>query len=61
LIPKGDWAWPKSKDDAAILAAMKNATSFVLVGNSAKGAQMQDTFSLRGFSASIEEAARRCQ
>ncbi len=62
LIPLDDWAWPKSeKQDAEIIAAMKRATSFVLVSHSAKGIQVQDTFSLRGFSSSIDEAKRRCQ
>jgi len=62
LIPLDDWAWPKSeKQDAEIIAAMESATSFVLVSHSAKGIQVQDTFSLRGFSSSINEAKRRCQ
>lgn len=62
LITDGEWAWPGTKDDdTAILAALKKGTTAVLTAKSGKGTQTQDTFSLRGFTAAMEEAAKRCQ
>lgn len=62
LFVDGEWAWPGTpEEDAAILAAMKKGTDAVLMGKSGKGTQTKDTFSLRGFTASMEEAAKRCQ
>lgn len=62
LIVDGEWAWPgTAEDDATILASMKKGTGAVLTGKSAKGTQTKDSFSLRGFTASMDEAAKRCQ
>jgi Invasion associated locus B (IalB) protein len=62
LFTKDEWAWPGSPaDDAAILAAMKKGAAATLTGRSGKGTQTQDTFSLRGFTAAVDEAASRCQ
>ena len=62
LITKDEWAWPGTKeDDASILAALKKGSTAVLTGHSGKGTQTQDTFSLRGFTAAMEEAAKRCK
>ncbi len=62
LFTNGEWGWPGTKeDDAAILAALKKGSTAVLTGRSGKGTQTQDTFSLRGFTAAMEEAAKRCQ
>ena len=61
LISDGEWAWPGTKeDDAAILAALKKGTTAVLQAKSGKGTQTKDTFSLRGFTAAMEEAGKRC-
>ena len=61
LFTDGEWAWPGTKDDdAAILAALKKGTNAVLQAKSGKGTQTKDTFSLRGFTAAMEEAAKRC-
>ena len=61
LITDGEWAWPGTKeDDAAILAALKKGTTAVLTARSGKGTQTKDSFSLRGFTAAMEEAAKRC-
>ena len=58
----GEWAWPGSaEDDASVLAAMKNGTSAVLTAKSGKGTKTVDTFSLRGFTAAMEDAEKRCQ
>lgn len=62
LFSDGEWAWPGTKDDdAAILAAMKKGTTAVLSARSGKGTQTKDTFSLRGFTAAVDEASKRCQ
>ena len=61
LITDGEWAWPGTKeDDAAILAALKKGTTAVLSARSGKGTQTKDSFSLRGFTAAMAEAAKRC-
>jgi Invasion associated locus B (IalB) protein len=62
LFTDGEWAWPGSaEDDAALLAAMKNGTSAVMSARSGKGTQTADTFSLRGFTAAMEDAETRCK
>jgi hypothetical protein len=62
LFTDGEWAWPGSpEDDARLLAAMKAGTSAVLTARSGRGTQTVDTFSLRGFTAAMEDAEKRCQ
>ncbi|MGL4235881.1 invasion associated locus B family protein [Tabrizicola sp.] len=62
LFTDGEWAWPGSaEDDATVLAAMKAGTTAVLTARSGKGTQTVDTFSLRGFTAAMEDAEKRCQ
>ena len=62
LFTDGEWAWPGSAaDDAALLKAMKAGASAVVQARSGKGTQTKDTFSLRGFTAAMEEAGKRCQ
>ena len=62
LFTDGEWAWPGSaSDDAALLKAMKAGASAVAVARSGKGTQTKDTFSLRGFTAAMDDAAKRCQ
>jgi Invasion associated locus B (IalB) protein len=62
LFSDGEWAWPASAtDDAAILAALKGGSTAILSAQSGKGTKTQDTFSLRGFTAAMEEAETRCK
>lgn len=62
LFPDGEWAWSGSKDeDTRIIAAMKSGASAVLKARSSRGTQTADTFSLLGFTAALDEAAKRCQ
>lgn len=62
LFSDGEWAWPGSADaDAALLAAMKRGTTATLSGASGRGTETKDTFSLRGFTAAMEEAEKRCK
>ena len=61
LFSDGEWAWSGSAaDDAAILTSLKKGSTAVLTARSAKGTQTQDTFSLRGFTAAMDEAAKQC-
>jgi hypothetical protein len=39
---------------------MKRGAQAVIVARSSRGTQTQDTFSLFGFTAAMDEAARRC-
>lgn len=62
LFTEGEWAWTGSPDDdAKLLAEMKKGESAILKARSGKGTQTVDTFSLLGFSAAIDDAAKRCQ
>jgi len=62
LFTDGEWAWPGSaEDDAKLLAALKKGTSATLTARSGRGTQTVDTFSLRGFTAAMEDAEKRCQ
>jgi len=62
LFVDGEWAWTRSpEDDAAIIAAMKKGAEAVVVGMSRRGTRTEDTFSLIGFTAAVEDAAKRCQ
>lgn len=61
LFTEGEWAWAASPaDDAALMTALRKGTTAVLTARSGKGTQTQDTFSLRGFTAAMDEAAKRC-
>lgn len=56
-----EWAWPASpSDDAKLVAAMKRGAQAVVSGISSRGTQTRDTFSLLGFTASVEDAEKRC-
>ncbi|MFU8881096.1 MAG: hypothetical protein ACNA7Q_01920 [Rhodobacterales bacterium] len=62
LFTEGNWAWPASaEDDAKIIAAMKGGATAILTGRSSRGTVTKDNFSLLGYTAATEEAARRCQ
>ena len=62
LFTEGEWAWPASTaDDAKIITAMKRGSDAVLTAQSARGTKTKDTFSLLGFTAAVDEAAKRCQ
>ncbi len=62
LFTSGDWAWPaSSEDDARLLEAFRRGAQAVIVGRSSRGTRTEDTFSLFGFTAAMEEAERRCR
>ncbi len=61
MFTENETAWPATpEDDAKFVEAMKRGASAILTGRSGRGTQTQDTFSLLGFTAAVEEAANRC-
>lgn len=61
LFTEGEWAWPATaEDDAKIITAMKRGADAVLSARSGRGTNTKDTFSLLGFTAAVEDAAKRC-
>ena len=61
LFTEGEWAWPATpQDDATIVAAMKRGSGAEVTARSGRGTVTKDSFSLLGFTAAVEEAARRC-
>ncbi|MFO1107428.1 MAG: invasion associated locus B family protein [Amaricoccus sp.] len=55
-----DWAWPTPDADSKIGAALRKGSTATVAGQSARGTNTVDTFSLSGFSAAIKEAEDRC-
>ncbi len=61
FFTSGENAWPASTaDDTKIIAAMKRGAEVLITGRSARGTVTKDRFSLLGFTAAVEEAAKRC-
>jgi hypothetical protein len=61
LFTDGEMAWAASEqDDARLITAMKRGSDAVLTARSSRGTQTQDTFSLLGFTAAVEDADARC-
>lgn len=61
LFTTGEMAWAASpQDDQRIITAMKRGADAVLTARSSRGTQTQDTFSLMGFTAAVEDAEARC-
>ncbi|WP_299421572.1 invasion associated locus B family protein [uncultured Shimia sp.] len=62
MITDGEWAWPASSgDDAKMVAAMKRGADATFNARSSRGTKTSDTFSLRGFTAAVEDAEKRCK
>jgi invasion protein IalB len=61
MFTSNETAWPATpEDDARFVTAMKSGANAVLTARSGRGTQTQDTFSLLGFTAAVDESARRC-
>lgn len=61
LFTDGEMGWAASpQDDQRMITAMKRGTDAVLTARSSRGTQTQDTFSLFGFTAAVEDAEARC-
>ena len=61
LFTDAEMAWSASdQEDAKIVTAMKRGADAVLTGFSTRGTKTEDTFSLFGFTAAVEDAEKRC-
>ena len=61
LFTEGQWAWPATaEDDSKIITAMKRGADAVLSARSGRGTNTKDSFSMLGFTAAVEDAAKRC-
>ena len=61
MFTQGETAWPATpEDDVKFVDAMKRGANAILTARSGRGTQTQDTFSLLGFTAAVDEAATRC-
>ncbi|NSX54229.1 hypothetical protein [Parasulfitobacter algicola] len=61
LYTDGEWAWALSpEEDKKIVEAMRRGADAILIARSARGNQTKDTFSLRGYTAAVEDAEARC-
>ena len=47
--------------DKEIITAMKRGAKAVITGRSSRGTKTEDTFSLKGFTAAVEDASKRCK
>lgn len=57
----GEWAWPASEaEDSKIKLSMQRGSDAVITAVSSRGTMTEDTFSLLGFTAALEEAEKRC-
>ena len=56
-----EWAWTSPSDDSRVVAALRKGASANVSGTSSRGTTTEDTFSLMGFTAAVEDAAARCQ
>ncbi|MDO5527999.1 MAG: invasion associated locus B family protein [Paracoccus sp. (in: a-proteobacteria)] len=62
MFTEGESAWTGSADDdARLIAAMRGGSSMTVTGNSARGTQTVDTFSLMGVTAATNAARQNCQ
>ena len=62
LFVDGEWAWPADEtQDDALVAALRRGAEATVVGTSSRGTRTEDTFSLMGFTAAMEEAEARCK
>ena len=48
-------------DDSRVVAALRGGANAKLTGTSSRGTTTEDTFSLMGFTAAVEDAEGRCR
>lgn len=61
FFTEGEMAWATTEQqDQQVITAMKRGAEAVLTAVSSRGTQTEDTFSLLGFTAAIEDAEARC-
>jgi len=61
LFSKGRFAWVvDGKDEKKLISAMKKASRLMIVGNSEKGTQTTDHYSMMGFTKAYNSAKKSC-
>jgi Invasion associated locus B (IalB) protein len=55
------WAWTDPSDDSRVVAALRKGANATISGTSSRGTTTEDTFSLTGFTAAVEDAETRCR
>lgn len=60
MYPQGEWAWLEPGKDKEMVANLKKGGKATIVAYSSRGTETSDKFSLIGFTAAVEEAAKRC-
>ncbi len=62
LFVDGEYAWTTgAEQDGQIIAALKKGSTATVTGVSGRGTQTKDTLSLRGVTAAIDDAGKRCK
>ena len=61
LFSKGQFAWvADSKDEAKLITTMKKASRLMIIGNTDKGDQTTDHYSMMGFTKAYNTAKKSC-
>ena len=61
LFSKGRFAWVvDSKDEAKLIVTMKKASRIMIIGNTDKGDQTTDHYSMMGFTKAYNTAKKSC-
>ena len=61
LFSKGRFAWVvDNKDEAKLISTMKKASRLMIIGNSEKGTQTTDHYSMMGFTKAYNSAKKSC-
>ena len=61
LFSKGRFAWVvDNKDEARLIVTMKKASRLMIIGNSDKGSQTTDHYSMMGFTKAYNTAKKSC-
>ena len=61
LFSKGKFAWVvDDKDDAKLIVTMKKASRLMIIGNTDKGDQTTDHYSMMGFTKAYNTAKKNC-
>ena len=60
LLAEDSSAWSQEDDDTKIHTSMKRGVTAVVSGRSGRGTDTKDTFSLKGFTAALEQIEKLC-
>ena len=61
LFSKGKFAWvTDNEDEKKLISTMKKASRLMIIGNSEKGAQTTDHYSMMGFTKAYNTAKKSC-